>query len=86
MIHPVTTIRHRKTLPSWSGDGKTWIWYEGAKSALKELKEAALERFAGKVEVGLAEYLSESLNESRYYMAFVFTNREDAMIFKLSVV
>jgi len=85
MTPAVPLIRHRKTLADWSGDGKTWIWYEGSRSTLEGLKREAMERFANGVEVGLAEYVSGSPERGILYMAFVFNNPEDAMIFKLSV-
>lgn len=83
-------IKHRKTMADWASDGKTWLWYEGSRDALEGVKQEALTRYAGRIEVGLPEYLSERKSSPGwtspvYYMAFVFSNKDDAMMFKLSV-
>lgn len=79
-------VRHRKTLNGWAGDGRVWIWLEGMRGALEGVKERALETYAGKIEVGHPEYVSGITTlDAPFYMAFVFSDPNDAMMFKLSV-
>lgn len=78
-------VTHRKTLNDWSGDGRVWIWFEGSRGSLQELKERALDTYAGRIEVGHPEYLTAPARaDGKFYMAFVFSDAQDAMMFKLS--
>jgi len=75
-------------MSNWANDGTTWLWYEGTIEELEEMKSAAEERWKSSVQFGNPEPLSGTGTRKPgqwiYYMAFVFSNSEDAMLFKLS--
>lgn len=80
--------QHKCTMSNWTNDGKTWLWMTGLEEELETLKVEALGRWPGRVECGLPEPVSGSARGPRsrwtYYMAFVFQDANDAMLFKLS--
>jgi hypothetical protein len=77
---------HKLTMDDWTGDGKTWIWYEGLDSELTRMAEEARAKFGDDFEEGPPLHASGNNRDLAipFMKTFVFARKDQAMVFRLS--
>lgn len=73
-------IKHHRTAVEWTNNKETWIWVTGEWQELTDLKDRAGKQFGRRMNSGLPDRIHHD-----YMMAFAFYDKQDAMMFKLSL-